>query len=76
LFIHPVHIILFLGLVTSVSLIWIFLSNRRVGPALNSGGEHPCEVDVLRERIAVLEKLAIDPASRLASEIEDLRRAR
>lgn len=49
-----------------------FAAQADAEPARN---EHHFEVDQLRQRLAVLERITIDPAERTAREIDALRRA-
>jgi hypothetical protein len=74
MFIHPVHIILFLLFVSSISLAWAYVANRRARVSAPSSGQAPSQVDTLRQRVAVLEAIATDPATRLGREIENLRK--
>lgn len=75
MFVHPVHIIIILGIIILGSVAWMSVSARRKQrfprPALAGAPE----VDSLRQRVAVLEQIVTDPVTRLHHEIEDLRSA-
>lgn len=72
MFIHPVHVIIFLSIVVLLGVTWTFISARRK-PQIAARVGVTSEADSLHRRVAALEKIVTDPSVRLSREIDDLR---
>ena len=70
MFVHPVHIIIFLSLVTLGCLAWGFASSRRARRIAQPTTEGSAKA--LIRRVEALETIATDPSNRLSLEIDGL----
>ena len=75
MFVHPIHIVIILSIITLSSMAWMVVSARRKQRLPRQALAGAPEVDSLRQRVAVLEQIVTDPVTRLHHEIEDLRSA-